>query len=86
VPRALPDGLGVELDPGAWVMPPVFAVIQALTEASDAEMRRTFNGGLGMVWVTAPDAAEGAVEAARSRGFGAAVVGRVTDRPGVRTS
>lgn len=82
--RALPDGLGVDLDPATWPVPPVFGVIQDLAGASDPEMRRTFNGGLGMVWVTAADAADAAVEAARSMGFHAAVVGRVTDRPGVR--
>jgi phosphoribosylformylglycinamidine cyclo-ligase len=84
VPRALPDGLGVELNPGTWAVPPVFGVIQALTGVSDQEMRRTFNGGLGMVWVTPVDAADGAVVAARSVGFHASVVGRVADRPGVR--
>jgi phosphoribosylformylglycinamidine cyclo-ligase len=56
VPRALPDGLGARLDPWRWPLPSVMAVFGALGGIEDEELRATFNGGLGMVVVVAPEA------------------------------
>jgi phosphoribosylformylglycinamidine cyclo-ligase len=51
VPRALPDGLGAELDTSAWDVPPVFRLIAERGRIAEEEMLRTFNMGLGMVLV-----------------------------------
>ncbi len=56
VPRVLPDGLGVVLDAGAWTLPPVFRWLMQAGEVAPAEMLRTFNCGVGLVLVVAPDA------------------------------
>jgi phosphoribosylformylglycinamidine cyclo-ligase len=56
VPRALPDALGARLDPWRWPLPSIMALMGALGGVEDAELRATFNGGLGMVIVVAPDA------------------------------
>lgn len=56
VPRALPRTLGARLDPWRWPMPSVMALLGALGGIEDGELRATFNGGLGMVVVVAPDA------------------------------
>jgi phosphoribosylformylglycinamidine cyclo-ligase len=56
VPRALPPVLGARLDPWRWAMPSVMALMGALGGIEDAELRATFNGGLGMVVVVAPEA------------------------------
>ena len=53
VPRVLPDGLGVRLDPRAWRREPVWDWIRESGRISDAEMHRTFNCGIGMVVVVA---------------------------------
>ncbi|MDR3137237.1 MAG: phosphoribosylformylglycinamidine cyclo-ligase [Coriobacteriales bacterium] len=55
--RALPIGLNARLQLGSWVIPPV---IQHLAYASGLEMDAllaTFNMGIGMVLIVAPDAA-----------------------------
>jgi phosphoribosylformylglycinamidine cyclo-ligase len=83
VPRALPQGLGAGLHPGSWDLPPVFGFIQRLADVPEEEMRRTFNMGLGMVLVAAPDQADALVRMASAGGFGASVVGEVRDEPGV---
>jgi len=62
IPRVLPDGLGVRLDAAAWPLPPVFAWLGAAGGIAPAELARTFNCGIGMVAVAAPDRA---AEAAR---------------------
>jgi phosphoribosylformylglycinamidine cyclo-ligase len=50
------DALAIELDPRAWEVPPIMTLIGA-AGVDAAEMRRTFNMGLGMVIVVAPEAA-----------------------------
>jgi len=58
IPRILPDGLMAEVDLASWTLPPLFAWLQRTGAMSDAEMLKTFNCGVGMVAVVAPDKAE----------------------------
>ena len=57
-PRAVSADLGVRLDPMRWTMPSAMWLIGALGGLEETEIRATFNGGLGMVVVVAPAAAE----------------------------
>ena len=57
VPRALPADLGARLDPERWEMPSVMRLQAALGGLEEAEVRATFNGGLGMIAVVDPAAA-----------------------------
>lgn len=79
VPRALPDGLAARLDPTRWRMPSVIRLFGALGGLDDAELRATFNGGLGMVAVLAPSDAAVAIDALGTHGIAAMVVGEVID-------
>ena len=49
VPRMLPEGLRARIWTDRWVVPDVFSLIRDLGRVSDAEMRRTFNMGVGLV-------------------------------------
>jgi phosphoribosylaminoimidazole synthetase len=66
-PRAIAKGLVAKFDWSAWALPPVFEWLQRAGGISEAEMRRTFNCGLGMVLVVdthdLPDVLEGLVRA-----------------------
>jgi phosphoribosylformylglycinamidine cyclo-ligase len=77
VPRVLPDGLGVRVDPGRWPRPAIFDVVQRAGQVEEAEMRRTFNLGLGLVVVTAPQGADDVVRAFEQAGERAARIGEV---------
>ncbi len=77
VPRALPATLGARLDPAAWPMPSVMRVLGVLGGIADAELRATFNAGLGMTVVVPAEAASVAVERARTGGIPAWIVGEV---------
>lgn len=79
VPRALPELLAVRLDPARWAMPSVMRLFGALAGMDDAEVRATFNGGLGMIAVVAPEAAPAAVAALEAEGLDATVVGDVVE-------
>jgi phosphoribosylformylglycinamidine cyclo-ligase len=51
VPRVLPEGCGVEIDAKSWPRLPIFDVIQKLGKVPESDFRRTFNLGIGMVFV-----------------------------------
>ena len=61
--RVVPNGLGLEIDPSAWPRPAVFDWLQRTGGVTDAEMRRTFNCGIGYVLILPGEA----VPAARER-------------------
>ena len=56
--RAIPDGLGLEIDLSAWQLPTVFQWLQSRGGISEKEMLRTFNCGIGMVLLIAEDSAD----------------------------
>jgi phosphoribosylformylglycinamidine cyclo-ligase len=78
VPRALPEGLAARLDPSAWPMPSVMKLMGALGSLSDAEIRSTFNGGLGMVCVVPSAAVDAALASLAADGLAAWRVGEAT--------
>ncbi len=77
VPRVLPAGLGAHLDPGSWSMPSVMRLIAALGGLDEAELRATFNAGIGMVAIVAPEAAPSAIAALAAADVEARIVGEV---------
>jgi phosphoribosylformylglycinamidine cyclo-ligase len=84
LPRVLPDGLGAEVDLDAWELPPVFAWLRGEAGIADAEMLKTFNCGIGMVAVVAPDRATPLAEAFAAAGEEVREIGRVVPGSGVR--
>ncbi len=57
IPRVLPGGCGTKIHTGSWPVPRVFRWVQEAGNASDKEMYRTFNMGIGMILVTTKDRA-----------------------------
>ena len=51
IPRILPDGCGVEIKKGSWPSLPVFDVMQSIGDVDEDEIYRTFNMGIGMVFI-----------------------------------
>ena len=76
-PRAIAEGLIPAIDWDAWPQPDVFAWLQSQGGVSDAEMRRTFNCGVGMMLVVARDKAEPVLAALLNAGEEAFVCGQL---------
>ena len=55
VPRVLPDGLAARFNSQAWVVPPIFNLIQKRGDVDRDEMYRVFNMGIGMVIISSSD-------------------------------
>jgi phosphoribosylformylglycinamidine cyclo-ligase len=81
IPRALPEGLGANIDRGSWPEQPVFRLVQEAAGASDEEMFSTFNMGIGMILVVRAQDVDEVLQRTAGRGF---EVGTVTARSGVR--
>jgi phosphoribosylformylglycinamidine cyclo-ligase len=80
LPRVLPPGVAVELDGGCWPVPPVFPWLARAGGVALDDMLRTFNCGLGMVAVVAPDDEAGARQILADHGETVTRVGRVVAR------
>ena len=63
LPRVLPDGVAAALDTTSWPLPGVFRWLAKEGRLPAADLRRTFNAGIGMVLVVEPESV-GAVETA----------------------
>ncbi|MGR3374466.1 phosphoribosylformylglycinamidine cyclo-ligase [Pseudooceanicola nanhaiensis] len=76
LPRVVP---GAEIDLGAWPLPPVFKWLQETGGIETAEMLKTFNSGIGMVIVVAPDRADEIAALLEAEGETVARLGTVTE-------
>ena len=54
-PRAIAKGLAPRFDWGAWALPAVFAWLRDTGGVEEAELRRTFNCGMGFMLIVSPD-------------------------------
>jgi phosphoribosylformylglycinamidine cyclo-ligase len=53
IPRVLPPGCAVEIDPDSWPNQSIFDLLQKLGNVPQDDFRRTFNLGIGMVLIVA---------------------------------
>jgi len=83
-PRFVPESsaLTLRLRPASWPVPPVFGLIQS-AGVETAEMRRTFNMGIGMVLLVDAAAAGRLVDELAAHGERPVVMGRVEPGRGV---
>ena len=82
LPRVLPPGTGAQVVRG-WRAPPVFEFLQRAGGVPEDEMYRTFNMGIGMVVVVAPESLAAARDLLAEAGEpGAAPIGRVVEGNG----
>lgn len=81
LPRVLPEGLGAEIDLAAWTPDPVFAWVAEAGGVAEAEMLKTFNCGIGMALVVAPEAADALADTLAGAGERVQPIGRVSEVP-----
>ena len=79
VPRVLREGLAPRYDGDALDLPPLFAWLREAGGLTDADMRRTFNCGIGAVLICAPEAVDDTLAALKSAGETARLIGDITE-------
>jgi len=80
IPRVLPGGLAARLNAGTWELLPVFRWLGRAGRLDTAELARTFNCGIGLVIVTAPEHAGAVMDILAAQGEDARVIGEVAPR------
>ena len=83
LPRVLQDGQAIEIAEGSWEILPVFRMLEKWGGVPHREMFNIFNMGIGMIAVLDESEAQQAIDILKNRGEKAAVIGKVTDKPGV---
>jgi phosphoribosylformylglycinamidine cyclo-ligase len=79
--RVIPPGLVAELDRGSWTPAPVFGLIAQRGRVEREEMEKTFNMGVGMVALVAPEDTDRALAILTARHLDCWVLGTVTKAP-----
>jgi phosphoribosylformylglycinamidine cyclo-ligase len=51
LPRVLPKRLAAAIDTGSWQTPPLFEMLRSIGQVPEDDWRRTFNLGVGMIFV-----------------------------------
>lgn len=82
IPRILPAGTRIRIRTGTWPVPPVFGLIQEIGGIAPAEMRRTFNMGIGLVAVVAEEEAEEVMASLKAWGEKSCLMGEVAAEEG----
>jgi len=79
LPRALPEGLGADLDRSSWVEPRIFDEVRRLGAVDEGEMDRVFNRGVGMALVVDAPGVPAALSALAEAGLPSTVIGVVVE-------
>ena len=82
-PRVMPEGLACQVDLGAWELPAVFRWMATTANMSQPELLKTFNCGIGMMLVVAPERANDLAALLRAMGEDVVVMGCVVPGEGV---
>lgn len=76
IPRSIPDGLGAVIERNAVRVLPIFDLIAKEGNISERDMFNTFNMGVGMSIVVAPEDADKALEILKANGEDAYIIGK----------
>lgn len=77
IPRSIPDGLGAVIERSAVKVLPIFDLIAKRGGISERDMFNTFNMGVGMSIVVAPEDADKALEILKTNGEDAYIIGKI---------
>jgi phosphoribosylformylglycinamidine cyclo-ligase len=77
LPRCLPEGFRGDVAWGSWPVPAIFELVRVAAEASEEDLRSTFNLGIGMVLVVPDEYDEEVVARAGQTGMPAFAIGAV---------
>ncbi len=79
IPRSVPDGLCANIDRSAVKVLPIFEVIAKDGNIPERDMFNTYNMGVGMSIVVAPEDVEKSIEILKAHGEDAYVIGTVSE-------
>jgi len=78
--RIIPVACSIVIRERSWEVPPIFTFLKEAGGIEDAEMKRTFNNGLGMIAVVPENVAQDVCERINAMGEQAYFIGEIVDR------
>ncbi len=78
LPRVLPKGLAAAIQTKSWQVPPLFDMLRSIGQVPDADWRRTFNLGVGMILVVPQAKSDAALRTLQKAGEKPWIIGEVT--------
>jgi phosphoribosylformylglycinamidine cyclo-ligase len=81
IPRVLPNGCHAIVESDHWPFPPIFSLLQEGGRIAPEELARTFNCGIGMAVIVAPEEATDVTAALEGAGETVFEIGRVEEGP-----
>ena len=82
IPRVLPPDCAAHLGKNRWPQSELFSWLQRTSGISDFEMNRTFNNGIGMVLIIAPEHAQACTQTLQAQGETVYTIGTIVPRNG----
>ncbi len=79
IPRSIPDGLGAEIERSAVKVLPIFDLIAKVGSIDERDMFNTFNMGVGMSIIVAPEDADKALSILKDNGEEPYVIGKIVE-------
>lgn len=76
--RVVPKNLSIKIDWSAWIIPPIFKLIEQAGSISDNEMRKVFNLGIGLIAIVNKNDVEKTLQSASAFGENGIVIGEIT--------
>jgi phosphoribosylformylglycinamidine cyclo-ligase len=80
LPRVIPKGLAAAIRTNSWRVPPLFEMLRSIGKVPDADWRRTFNLGVGMILVISAKKLDSALRTLKRGGEKPWVIGEVTEQ------
>ena len=77
IPRSIPDGFGVKIDKASVKVLPIFDYLAKVGNISERDMFNTYNMGVGMSIVVAPEDVEKSLSILKEAGEDAYVIGEI---------
>jgi phosphoribosylformylglycinamidine cyclo-ligase len=81
IPRVLPDTCHANIDTSRWHLPSIFMLLQKGGRIAPEEMARTFNCGIGMALIVAPEQAAAVAGSLEGAGESVFEIGRIEQGP-----
>ena len=81
LPRVLPEGTAAQVDPSMWPVPPIFEELREIGDIPLDDYRRTFNLGIGMIFVVSAKKVKKAAQALAELGETAYQIGSIIESP-----
>ena len=86
LPRALPEGLGANINLDAWDRLPIFNWLIEQADLKMSEALKTFNCGIGMIAICSPDDLIDVISALKNSDCSPTIIGEITNGTGVSYS